>query len=377
MFLANSGDAAPMRSLTQRTEVVCTTVGRYALYGSDLVAACARGGTHYCDLSKVHWMRRMIEAHQDDASASGARMIHTCGFDSIPSDLGVYFLQREMRARHGRPCSLIQCRVAGFSGGASGGTIASMLSMMEEAERDPEVKKVMREPYALHPKDRRAGPDPPGGRGRPMYDPHFGQWTAPFVMADLNTKVVRRSNALLDYAYGSDFRYDEAMLCGSGPLGLARASAVAAASAAGMAALSFGPLRRVLAGRLPQPGQGPSREKREAGYFELLLRGELAGAPDTSLRVRVTGDRDPGYGSTAKMLGECSVSLAKDALPLGGAASGPPPPPWAMRFSRGFPGTRGSTSSCSTSETLRREIRGRPGLIRARAAGDRRPPIRS
>ena len=315
LVVGDAHDEAAMTALAERTSVVCTTVGPYALYGSDLVAACARAGTHYCDLTgEVHWMQRMIEAHQDAAAGSGARLVHTCGFDSIPSDLGVFFLQREMQAQHGVPCSHIQYRVQGFSGGASGGTVASMLNMMEEAERDPEIARSAREPYALNPKDQRTGPDGPE-RSTPVWDAGFGQWTAPFVMADLNTKIVRRTNALLGYAWGRDFRYDEAMLMGSGPLGLAKATGVAAASKGAMTAFAFGRVRRALSGRLPKPGEGPSKQKREAGYFDIRLRGESRNA---TLRARVTGDRDPGYGSTAKMLGESAVCLAQDPLSVGG-----------------------------------------------------------
>jgi short subunit dehydrogenase-like uncharacterized protein len=321
LVVGDGDDEAAMASLAERTQVVCSTVGPYALYGSKLVAACAAKGTHYCDLTgEVHWMQRMIEAHQDAAEASGARIVHTCGFDSIPSDLGVLFLQHEMQTRHGTPCARIELRVAGFSGGASGGTIASMINMMEEAEHDPEIRRSIGEPYALNPKDQRGGPDGPGIRG-PAWDPHAEQWIAPFIMADLNTKIVRRSNALLGYPWGRDFRYDEAMLMGTGPAGFTKAAGLAFGSGAAMAGFAIGPLRRAISGRLPKPGEGPSQQAREAGYFDLLLRGE---AKDGHvLSARVTGDRDPGYGSTAKMLGESAVCLARDPLSAGGGFGTP------------------------------------------------------
>lgn len=316
LVVGDAADPAAMRALAERTAVVCSTVGPYALYGSELVAACAQTGTSYCDLTgEVHWMQRMIEAHQDAASASGARIVHTCGFDSIPSDLGVLFLQAAAQRRHGAPCTRIELRVEGFSGGASGGTVASMLNMMEEAERDPAVRRAIAEPYALNPKDQRSGPDGAGIRA-PTWDAHFGQWTAPFIMADLNTKIVRRSNALLGHPWGRDFRYDEAMLMGDGPVALAKATALALGSGAALAAFAIGPLRRAISSRLPQPGDGPSQATREAGYFDLRLRGETRDG--RVLRARVTGDRDPGYGSTAKMLGESAVCLARDPLTVGG-----------------------------------------------------------
>lgn len=318
ILVGDGEDEGFLASLARRTRVVCTTVGPYAKYGSKLVAACARHGADYCDLTgEVPWIRRMIDAHQSEASASGARIVFCCGFDCIPADLGAYFMQREMRARHGVACSRVQFRVAGFSGGASGGTIASMLHMLEEAERDPSVMKTMSEPYALNPPGERSGLDGPE-RMAPRWDADFEQWTAPFMMAGIDTKIVRRSNALLGNAYGKEFRYDEAMLMGAGPLGVAKALAATAGTVATMGTLAIGPVRRAVAGWLPQPGEGPSLAKREAGYFEILLRGEHPTDPAKSLRGRIRGDRDPGYGSTSKMLGESAVCLAQDALPAAG-----------------------------------------------------------
>ncbi len=314
LVVGDARDPASMASLAERTRVVCSAVGPYALYGSELVAACARSGTHYCDLTgEVFWMRRMIDAHQDEAAASGARMVHTCGFDCIPADLGVFFVQREMNARHGVACKRVKLRVAGFSGGASGGTAATGVNMLEEASRDPEVRRINEEPYALNPKDRRSGPDGPD-RLAPEYDGDFRQWTGPFIMANVDTRVVRRSNALLGHAYGTDFRYDEAMLMGDGPVGLAKAVGLAAALGGGMAAMTLAPVRRLVASRLPAPGEGPSRERREAGYWDVRLLGEHPDDPRKNLRARLTGDRDPGYGSTSKMLGEAAVCLALDPL---------------------------------------------------------------
>jgi short subunit dehydrogenase-like uncharacterized protein len=318
ILVGDGDDAGFLDQLTQRTRVVCTTVGPYAKYGSKLVAACAANGSDYCDLTgEVHWIQRMLEAQQDAAAASGARIVFCCGFDCIPADLGAFFLQREMRARHGVACSRIQFRVAGFSGGASGGTIASMLNMLEEAERDPAVMTVMQDPYALNPKDERTGPDGPE-RMAPRWDADFRQWTAPFMMGGIDTKVVRRSNALLGYAYGKGFRYDEAMLMGAGPLGFTKACAMSAGTLAMLGALALGPVRRAVSGRLPQPGEGPSQAKREAGYFEIALRGEHPSDAAKALRGRVRGDRDPGYGSTSKMLAESAVCLAQDGLATGG-----------------------------------------------------------
>lgn len=316
ILVGDSESKVFLDEMSRRTSVVCTTVGPYAKYGSKLVEACARNGTDYCDLTgEVHWMQRMIEAHQDAAEASGARIVFTCGFDCIPSDLGAFFLQQQMKLRHGVACHEIKLRVKGFSGGFSGGTIASLLTMLEEAERDPAVAEAMQEPYSLNPKGQRSGPDAPEGVV-PRYDEDLGQWTAPFVMAGINTKVVRRSNALLEYAYGQGFRYEEAMLTGEGPVGFVKAALMSGGSAAMQGAMSIGALRRAVSGRLPQPGEGPSRAQQEAGYFDLLLRAESRDGH--VLRGRVRGDRDPGYGSTSKMLAESAVCLARDTPTVGG-----------------------------------------------------------
>jgi short subunit dehydrogenase-like uncharacterized protein len=318
LVVGDADDEASLAALARRTRVVCTTVGPYARCGSKLVAACARAGTHACDLTgEVQWMRRMIDAHEREAAASGARIVHTCGFDSIPSDLGVFFLQREMRARHGAPSPHVKYRVRKFQGGFSGGTAASMLNLLEESARDPEVRRLVADPYALNPEGRRTGPDGPD-QAAPAWDTDFAAWTAPFVMAAVNTRVVRRTNALTGYAYGRDFRYDEAMLMGPGPAGWARAAALSAGLGGVLLAGSIGPLRRALGRMLPAPGEGPSAAEREAGFFDVLLFGEQPDGRGEGLRARVTGDRDPGYGSTARMLGESAVCLARDELAVGG-----------------------------------------------------------
>jgi len=323
LVVGDALDAGSMDGLARRARVVCTTVGPYARYGDELVAACARHGTHYCDLTgELQWMRRTIDAHDEHARASGARIVHTAGFDSIPSDLGVHFLQREMKRRHGVPCRRIAYGVRGFSGGFSGGTVASMLYMMEEAEKDPSIRRLLADPYALNPEGERQGPDGPDRTG-PRYDEDFDAWTAPFVMAAINTRVVRRSNALLGYAYGRDFRYDEAVLTGAGVAGLAKAAATTAGTAGAMLLTAVPPLRR-LAGRfLPEPGEGPSKAAREAGYYDIDLYGEHPDDAGKSLRAHVHGDMDPGYGSTSKMLGEAALCLARDELHAPGGVTTP------------------------------------------------------
>ncbi|MGI8937670.1 MAG: saccharopine dehydrogenase family protein [Iamia sp.] len=306
-IVADASDAAAMEDLVARTRVVVSTVGPYALYGSELVAAAAAAGTDYCDLTgEPQWMQRMIDAHQETAEASGARFVHTCGFDSIPSDLGVRFTQREAEAALGAPCRQIAMRVKAMKGGASGGTIASMMNMMEEVSQDPALRKVLANPYALAPAGEREGVTQPNVT-LPTNDEASGEWVAPFVMAAVNTRVVHRTHALLGHPWGKEFLYDEAMMMGAGPLGAAKAAGLAGGVAGGMGAAAIGPVRNVLNRVLPKPGTGPSPEAQEAGFFDLRFFGETADGQ--TIRTKVTGDRDPGYGSTAKMLGEAAVAL--------------------------------------------------------------------
>lgn len=318
LIVGDGSDDAAMNALAERTRVVCTTVGPYAKYGSPLAAACAAAGTDYCDLAgEVQWMRRMIDAHQATAEASGARLVPASGFDSIPSDLGTWFVQREMQRRHGVFAKRVSARVKGFSGGASGGTIASMVHMLEEASADPTLRKLMGDPYALRPAGAARGADRNEALA-PVWDDDFGQWVGPFVMAAINTRIVRRSAALIEGGYGEGFGYDEGMLLGKGPAGWARAAATGAGMGATMATMSIDPLRRLIAPRLPAPGTGPDKKTREAGYWDLRFFAEHPTDPGKSLRAKVTGQGDPGYGSTSRMLGESAVCLAKDELGVAG-----------------------------------------------------------
>jgi short subunit dehydrogenase-like uncharacterized protein len=306
-IVADATDPEAMDALAARTRVVVSTVGPYALYGSPLVAAVAANGTDYCDLTgEPQWMRDMIDTHQDTAAASGARIVHACGFDSIPSDLGVWFTQQQAIERFGEPCTTIGLRVKAAKGGASGGTIASGLNLIEEIRREPELRKVLGNPYALAPEGMRTGPKQPNVT-IPTRDELSGQWVAPFIMAAANTRVVQRSHALLGRPWGDEFTYDEAMLMGSGPVGAAKASVVAGGTGAFAGLGAFGPTRALLGKVLPEPGEGPSPEAQEAGFFDLRLYGRTAGG-DT-IETKVTGDRDPGYGSTAKMLAESALAF--------------------------------------------------------------------
>ena len=317
-----SADGPALAEMARRTRVVITTVGPYALYGSALVAACVEAGTDYCDLAgEVQWIRQMIERHHARAEETGARIVHCCGFDSIPMDMGVYFLQQEAQRRHGAFCASIALFVKATRGSASGGTLASMINIIREARKDRDVARILANPYALNPDGEREGPD---GRDQQKvaYDDVAGCWTAPFVMAGVNTRVVRRSHALAGYPYGRGFRYREAVMTGKGPGGWLKGSGMTLALGGLVLGISLSPTRRLLQKFfLPSPGEGPGPEAREAGFFNLMQVGKL---PDgTVMRTRITGDRDPGYGSTSKMLAESAVCLAKDELPSRGGVLTP------------------------------------------------------
>lgn len=315
---ADSHDRRSLDAMVGRTSVVCSTVGPFAHHGSELVAACAAAGTDYCDITgEVQWVRKMIDAHQDTARQTGARLVHCCGFDSIPSDLGTLFTQRQMEALHGGPCESVKFRVRRMKGAFSGGTVASLLNALDEARADRDTRRIMGNPYGLNPKGEQRGPDGPD-QSRPQWDEDVNSWTAPFVMAAVNTRVVRRSNALTGYSYGKSFRYEEAVMTGRGPAGLLRAVSMTATLGGFLAAASLKP-GRALMGKLflPQPGEGPSEEARESGYFDILLVGRRKAE---KIVTRVRANRDPGYGATSRMLGESAVCLAKDELQTGGGS---------------------------------------------------------
>ena len=316
-IVADAADRAALDEMAASTKVVVSTVGPYALYGSELVAAVVETGGDYCDLTgEVQWMRRMIDEHQARAEETGARIVHTCGFDSIPSDLGTWFTQQRAIEQFGEPCVEVRMSVKGAKGGVSGGTAASGMQMFEEMAGDPELRKVVGDSYVLAPVDMRQGPKQPG-MGRPTRDDRFGSWVAPFVMAPTNSAVVLRSHALLGQPWGREFTYGETMMTGDGIIGGAAAWTMTGGLAVFAGAASFGPTRKLLGRVIPKPGNGPSEAKQQAGYFDLRFVGRTAGGQE--IRTKVTGDADPGYGSTAKMLGESAVAfLDLDRAAVGG-----------------------------------------------------------
>lgn len=317
LIVADSFDKEALRSLAQRTKVVLTTVGPYALYGSDLVEACVDTGTHYCDLAgEVQWIRKMIDTHQHRAEETGAKIVNCCGFDSVPMDIGVWFLQDAAHERFGAYCQSISMLVKATKGTASGGTLASMMNLIKESRADREIARILIHPYSLNPEGEREGPDR-RDQQKVVYRDDAKSWTAPFVMAGVNTKVVRRSHALAGFPYGKDFRYDESVLTGRDFGGWFKATLMVMGLGAFVFLASFKPTRKLLQRFvLAKPGEGPDRELQRKGFFNLMQIGVLPNG--TILRGKITGDQDPGYGSTSKMLSECAVCLAKDDLSAGG-----------------------------------------------------------
>ena len=313
-IVADSESPDDMRRLVTSARVVISTVGPYARFGTPLVEACAAEGTHYCDLTgEPQWMASIFERVSPLAEETGARLIHCCGFDSIPSDLGVFVAQQSMMNKHGLFATKVSGRMGKSKGAVSGGTVASMLLAVEQAVSDPIARKVLNDPYGLYPSELSPGSDGPDQRGV-RWDDHFESWTGPFVMAAINSKVVRRSNALASLVYGADFSYDESLLVDNRRSGLLMAGGMSI----GMTALAIPPLRRLISKRLPQPGEGPSVSERENGFFEFFVHAHHPTDSEKDVRICVKGKRDPGYGATSRMLAQAGLSLAFDDLDVEG-----------------------------------------------------------
>ncbi|MEM7084315.1 MAG: saccharopine dehydrogenase NADP-binding domain-containing protein [Pseudomonadota bacterium] len=310
VIVADAADEDALTAMCENARVVISTVGPYALYGEPLVKICAQTGTDYCDLTgETQFIKRMQDRYADLAAQSGARIVHCCGFDSIPSDLGVHFLQNRAVEQFGKTCPDVKMRVAVMKGAASGGTIASMVNIFKEIKKDKTVRKVLVDPYALCPQGH--GFTARQHNTKMEYDDDVESWLAPFVMAGINTRIVHRSNALSAKRYGDQFLYEEAMMTGSGKAGKSRARKMLWGLGAFMAGASMGPIRWMLERFiLPKPGSGPTPEQQVKGKYVLLFRGTTEDG-DT-IKTRVTGDQDPGYGSTAKMLGQAAACLAQD-----------------------------------------------------------------
>ncbi len=311
IVIADSHDTEALKSMVRQTRTVISTVGPYAQYGTPLLEACAREGTHYCDLTgEAQWMAGVFEQINPIAQESGARLVHCCGFDSIPSDLSVFFLQQQFKERFGRYASHVSGRMGRAAGGVSGGTVASLMYVAEQASKDARIRETVMDPYALYPANVTPGNDIPDQAGI-AWDENFESWTGPFVMAAINTKVVRRSHALAGLPYGADFRYDESQLCSSRTKALLSAGGLGAV----MAGTFFSPTRAVLKKLLPDPGEGPDEATRNNGFFEFWAHGTDG---THHLKVKVSGQRDPGYGATSRMLAQAGLCLSRDALTVGG-----------------------------------------------------------
>ena len=297
LIVADAGDPASLKAMVAQTKSVITTVGPYLLYGDELLAACVAAGVDYFDLcGEPIWMRQKIDQHEAAAKKSGARIVFSCGYDSLPFELGVFCVQKEAKKVFGAPAARVKGRVRKMSGTLSGGTAASMRAIVEATMRDLSLVTMLRDPFVLTPGF--DGPKQPLGN-RPVLDEDLKSWTAPFVMANINTRNVHRSNMLLGFPYGRDFVYDEMVMTGPGEQGEELAKKVMAAN------------NKFSGVEVPKPGEGPSKEERENGMYDLLF---VAIAPDgRQVRAAVKGDRDPGYGSTSKMIAECAICLLRDA----------------------------------------------------------------
>lgn len=311
IIVANSDDAASLDAMTEQAQVIISTVGPYLKYGEPLIKSCVDNGTDYVDLTgEAIFIKDMMDKYQDAAKQSGARIINSCGFDSIPSDLGVYFTQKQAEARFDSTCDVIHMRVKAAKGGLSGGTIASMATIFEEVGQDKSRRKQVANPYLLNDDK-----DTPNVRqsnvSKPEYDSEHQRWLAPFVMASINTRIVHRSNQLLGYEYGRDFKYDEAMWMKDGIKGKLTSYALSAGLLGFATAMMITPSRELLSKHvLPKSGSGPSKEEQENGYFDIRLFGQTA--KQQSIVTKVTGDKDPGYGSTSRMLSQAALCLAQD-----------------------------------------------------------------
>ncbi len=309
LLVADALSDADMTALCNQAGLVMSTVGPYALYGEPLVRACAETGTDYLDLTgEAHWVKEMLDRYETQAQESGARIVPCCGFDSIPSDMGVWHLQKHARERFGQNCNRVSTRVKAAKGGPSGGSIATVMNVVKEAARDSSLRRQMADPYSLCPGGTKRNPKQRSIMSAKR-DTVSGGWIAPFVMATINERIVLRSNAFENYA--DNFRYDEAVMAGRGVRGALAANGIVAAMGAFAVGVVIPPSRWALEKFvLPSPGEGPTPEAQKNGYFDFRLFGRTPSGQ--TIKTKVTGDRDPGYGSTAKMLAETGMCLVTD-----------------------------------------------------------------
>ena len=312
MIIADSFDEESLSKFVKKTRVVCSTVGPYSLYGTKLVKLCVENNTNYCDITgESHWIRTLIDDYHEEAKSKKIKIVNSCGFDSIPSDMGVYFIQNEIKKTYKNYANSIKMRVAGVKGGISGGTYSSINNLLKEAYSNKKIFRVLNNPYGLNPKNKMEGMDKKDLR-KIIFDKESNSWIYPFIMAGINTKIVRRSHALTNFQYGKDFRYEEAMMSGKGISGLLKAIlAVFPLAMIGLNPNSL--LKKIVNSYMPKPGEGPGPEKRKNGFYN--LRFYVTIDERRKAFAKVVGDNDPGYGSTSKMLAESALCLAFDKLP--------------------------------------------------------------
>ena len=307
IVLGDSFNENSLNDIVKKTKVVCSTVGPYAKYGSLLVKSCVKNKTHYCDLAgEAQWIRKMIDLYHKEAITNQVKIVNSCGFDSIPSDMGVYFIYKNILKKN----LSIKMRVTGAKGGYSGGTYASMQNIIKEASINKEIRRNLTNPYGLNPIGEQSGMDKSDLRSV-IYDSKIKTWISPFLMAGINTKIVRRSNALSNYNYGKEFKYDEAVMTGTGFKGRLK-GIILSIPLIFLSAKPGSLFNKIFNFLSPKPGKGPNKKERESGYFSLRFY-VFQENNDFSI-YKVTGDKDPGYGSTSKMLAESAVCLAKDEL---------------------------------------------------------------
>ncbi|MFL2531355.1 MAG: saccharopine dehydrogenase family protein [Porticoccaceae bacterium] len=309
IIVADSADSASLTKMCQQGRVILSTVGPYALYGESLVEACVHNGNDYCDLTgEAYWIKKMLDKYQLRAEKTGARIINCCGFDSIPSDLGVYFLQQASQRQFGTVCKDVKLRVKAMKGGVSGGTVASGIEMAKAVKKDPALRRKMGNPYLLCQSQTSRVKQP--RILKPTFDKDFNAWSAPFIMETINSRVVLRSNSLQQHDDCEDFTYGEAVLTGKGRQGYFRAWGITL-GLGGFGLAAKNKLLRFLIQKflLPKPGQGPSPKQQENGFFDLRIIGKNN---QQSVTIKVTGDKDPGYGCTAKMLTQAGLCMAFD-----------------------------------------------------------------
>jgi short subunit dehydrogenase-like uncharacterized protein len=297
LIVADSSDISSLKPMIDATRLIISTVGPYQFYGSDLLSACVSSGTDYIDLcGEPVWMRQMIDAHEATARASGARILFSCGFDSLPFELGVFFCEERAKKAWGAPAPRVKGRIRNGTLSLSGGTYASSKANFTAATKDLSLVAMLKDPFVLTPGFE--GPKQPPGN-RPIFDEDLNSWSAPFPMSTINTRNVHRSNMLMGFPYGTDFVYDEMISTGAGDQGQANAKQVMAAT------------NKMTGGEGPKPGEGPSKQERDNGSYDILFLG--LGANGKQVRVAVGGDCEPGYASTAKMIAECAICLLRDA----------------------------------------------------------------